>query len=385
MFTIRLLIAGALAQSLAFALPCKTGEHTNASDVWRESNLKSLVTFGDSLTDGGLAEALMTKVMIDGDFLLEPGTPLEHSTKTPNGGRSWTSYVTQYVQEDENRILKLYNYAIAGAVCNSEIVPITFEGIDFAMPGVIDYELPMFERDLDASRLGTDEPYFNPPLDAEATVYAVWIGHNDLGNNGLISNKQAPGYTIKDITNCVFESFDDLYRMGGRLFVVSTLLPLELSPLYANETLNGLAAPSLWPEKEQLDQNLTANGILSLTTAFNDILKYQTPFELKLSQRYPDAHFALFDGNSLVRHIYHNPEQYLNGTIAPVIETPAAECALNELNLSECEPVGNAIENPDAFMWFDDLHATEQTHRALAREFVKVLDGESRFAAYYSA
>lgn len=384
MFTIKLLIAAHLTQALALGIPRNVEEHTDTSDVWVKSHFKSLVTFGDSLTDGGLAEAIMTKVMVDGEIMLEPGTPLEHSTRTPNGGRSWTSYVTQYVQEDSNQKLELYNYAIAGAVCNSEIVPIMFEGLDFAMPGVIDYELPMFQRDLDANRLGTDEPYFNPPLDAESTVYAVWIGHNDLGNNGFISNKQAPGYTIQNVTNCVFESFDEIYRLGGRLFVVGTLLPLELTPLYANKTLNGLAAPSLWPEKEHLDQDLIANGIRSLTNAFNNILKYQTPFELKFAERYPDAHFAVFDGNSVIRNIYHNPTQYLNGTIDPVIQRPAAECALNELNLSECKPVGDAIENPDAFMWFDDIHATEQTHRVLAREFVKMLDGESNYTTYYS-
>jgi hypothetical protein len=111
-------LLGVVHLPLAFALavpPCADG---GKSTIWKTSSFKSLVAFGDSLTDGGPAEAILAN---EGQNL-EPGTVVPRSSSTPNGGRSWTSYVTQYVADVVDGSLELYNYAIAGAVCNSEIV-----------------------------------------------------------------------------------------------------------------------------------------------------------------------------------------------------------------------------------------------------------------------
>lgn len=253
------------------------------------------------------------------------------------------------------------------------------------MPGVLDFEIPTFEADINATIPGTDDLFFNPPLGRDSAVYSIWIGHNDLGNNGFMEAKQAPGHTVTDYINCVYESLDELYKLGGRFFIIGELLPLEITPLYANETLNGLASPDLWPEKSELNSTVVANNILSLTNTVNTVFKVQTPYELKIANRYPGAHFAVFDGNSVIRDIYLNPQDFLNGTGTPNIQVPAAECTFDEFGMTVCEPTGDAIGNLDGFMWFDNVHATEQTHRVLAREFVKVLDGESTYAEYYKS
>ena len=74
--------------------------------------------------------------------------------------------------------------------------------------------------------------------------------------------------------------------------------------------------------------------------------------------------------------MYHNPSQYLNGT-APLNVTSS--------NLS-CDTTGNVCtdhKNRDAYLWYDELHPSEQTERVVAREFVGVLKGESKWARYY--
>lgn len=37
----------------------------------------------------------------------------------------------------------------------------------------------------------------------------------------------------------------------------------------------------------------------------------------------------------------------------------------------------------DSYMWYDELHPSEQTDRIIAREFLEVLKGGSRWARYW--
>lgn len=74
--------------------------------------------------------------------------------------------------------------------------------------------------------------------------------------------------------------------------------------------------------------------------------------------------------------IYNNPSEYLNGT-APLNVTGVVH---------RCDSTGaNCTTNPipDSFMWYDDLHPSEQTSRIIGREFVGVVNGISRWASYW--
>jgi len=42
-------------------------------------------------------------------------------------------------------------------------------------------------------------------------------------------------------------------------------------------------------------------------------------------------------------------------------------------------------QSKDSYMWYDELHPSEQTSRIVAKEFVGVLNRESKYAKYYSA
>ena len=136
-------------------------------------------------------------------------------------------------------------------------------------------------------------------------------------------------------------------------------MPLHLAPAYANETLHGMATG---------DDSYKAEKIHELTTSANDIFRYQTPYEFVISNRYPDAQVALFDVWSLVREMYFNPEDYFNGT-APANVTSG-------ITFSD-------RSSPDSYLWWDDLHPSEQTARTIAKEFMGVLNGTSEFAEYW--
>jgi len=76
-------------------------------------------------------------------------------------------------------------------------------------------------------------------------------------------------------------------------------------------------------------------------------------------------------------NIHQNPSSYLNGTGLPLNVTGfELQCPLSG---SPCTPLGS----PDSFMWYDELHPTEQVDRVIAREFVNVISGNSTYATYY--
>ena len=76
--------------------------------------------------------------------------------------------------------------------------------------------------------------------------------------------------------------------------------------------------------------------------------------------------------------IYYNPSEYLNGT-APLNVTGT----VNQCNLQGGDCV--RATSPDSFMWFDNLHPSEQTDRVIAKNFVEVVKGESKWATYWSS
>lgn len=69
--------------------------------------------------------------------------------------------------------------------------------------------------------------------------------------------------------------------------------------------------------------------------------------------------------------VYNNPSAYLNGTSAPDVTGYA--------NLN-----GTVNASPDSFLWYDELHPSEQADRIIAREFIGVVEGNSKWATYWS-
>ena len=141
---------------------------------------------------------------------------------------------------------------------------------------------------------------YNP---SAQTVYAIWIGTNDLGNGVFLTENQPKGMPITNYTDCVFEQLDHLYAIGARRFVVMNIAPLDLSPQYALPENGGVTAPRYWKDKIQYNSNLTqiSEKMRQYSTLVNAIYEYQIPYELKVTNRYAKSEFALFDVHSLVR------------------------------------------------------------------------------------
>lgn len=227
----------------------------------------------------------------------------------------------------------------------------TFSTINAYFPSVLEYEIPQFLSDMSSVRNGTDTPYFTPALSSSDAVYAMFIGTNDLGVYAFLTDAQVPGNTLSSYTSCVYTALDKIYAAGGRYFVLMNVIPLNLAALYSNASFGGQIYTHYWPGKPS---NLTHISIEmdQFVTSVDSIYRYQTPFESLISQRYPGAHFALFDTWQLIWDIYNNPTMYLNGSQPANVTGFEHHCNING---TVCQDVYDGT-SPDSFLFYDELH-----------------------------
>lgn len=111
------------------------------------------------------------------------------------------------------------------------------------------------------------------------------------------------------------------------------------------------------------------------TQLANSLFDYRTPYELLVAKRYPGASFAVFNVNQFMTDIYHNPTPYL--TAPANVTSPYYLCDTTGAN---CK---TSSVSPDHFLWYDELHPSEQTDKAIATEFANVVKGSSKYATYW--
>lgn len=205
-----------------------------------------------------------------------------------SGGRIWVEYVKQYAG------VNLYNYAVSGAVCSNDITPRTYTTFDF--PAVKEYEVPAFIADSKYVEPDGTKFVIDPQ---EETVYTIWIGTNDLGNDALLTDSQVKGTNIVDYMDCVYEQLQRLYDTGARYFVILNAAPLNLAPLYGLPGKGGKATSSYWPDKPSNTTEISYRMMEQVVTV-NAIYKYQTPFVAEISKTFTEAKFAVMDVHALV-------------------------------------------------------------------------------------
>lgn len=160
---------------------------------------------------------------------------------------------------------------------------------------MLEYEIPAYLA---------DSKYIEPngtkfmDIQLNETVFAMWIGTNDIGNNAFLTDSQVEGKTIPDYIECVYKALDSVYDNGGRYFVIMNMAPLQLTPQYATPENGGLESTGGWPNK---GPNITeiSYQMWEYVVMINDVYRYKTPYEV-WSGRYPGAQFAVMDMYGLV-------------------------------------------------------------------------------------
>jgi hypothetical protein len=72
--------------------------------------------------------------------------------------------------------------------------------------------------------------------------------------------------------------------------------------------------------------------------------------------------------------IWNRPSEYLNGTAPLNVTGFVTGCAT-----TTCSEKSDW----DSFLWYDELHPSEQASRVVAEEFIKVVKGGSKWVTYW--
>lgn len=134
-----------------------------------------------------------------------------------------------------------------------------------------------------------------------------------------------------------------------------------------------MAATQFWTDKAKYNATEISYRMQQTVVGLNEVFKYRTP---SVSASYRGMEIAHFDVDALMTDMYHNPVDYLNGTAPLNVTGVANQCGVTGGNCT-------LAASPDSYLWYDALHPSEQTSRVVAREFVNVLRGESKYAAYW--
>ncbi|KAL1860513.1 hypothetical protein Daus18300_009145 [Diaporthe australafricana] len=296
----------------------------------------SLVVFGDSYTDDGPEY-----------YTPEPSQDLSNVTST--GGRIWPQYIQQYTG------VNLYDYAVSGAVCDAYFSPAKRNGVK-------QDQIPYFLKDKayvgDGSLIIPDNE----------TIYAIWIGTNDLGPSAFFTDNRL-SLILVDYIDCVYAQLDTLHEAGARNFVLLNLAPLNYAPMYALPENGGTINTTFWKEEGTYNSNVTqvSEKMRQYVALVNSIYNYRTTEEVQILDRYPSSSFTIFDVHSLLSDVWKNPGSYLNGTVAANVTGTITGCggACSESSVR------------DSYLWYDALHPSEQTDRIIAQEFVDIVTGNS--------
>ncbi|KAK7685016.1 hypothetical protein QCA50_011851 [Cerrena zonata] len=285
------------------------------------SQIKNLVTFGDSYTD----------VVSVGD-----------------GGVAWPVYAAR----DGN--FKLFPFARSGATCSNNLTKVPF-------PSLFESQLPLYfsEKVNGSLRLEPDE-----------TIYTLWIGTNDVGASALLTGHQTPGVTLVDTVSCSINWIKTLYASGARNFLFQNMIPLQHVILYS---------PDSYPNRFWTAQRNTTEWSVFMTELVNAGNAISKLMLEALAPTLHGAHIGLFDSYALFSDMIAHPQLYLNGTV-PLNVTGASHSCVFELNESTSSGgvcTDNVGPAADSFLWFDELHPSEQADRVVAREVAATIRRES--------
>lgn len=229
--------------------------------------------------------------------------------------------------------------------------------------------MPSFLADY-AARTAQNKPVLDVP--AATTLYAIWIGTNDLGPGCFFTDQQEPQYRVPALPDCVYAQIDTLWRVAGaRHFVLLNTPALNVAPQYQPLERGGNGGMASY------NSNLTQSTekIRNYAGLVNSLYDWRSGYHVLVGKRWAGATLTVFDVEALMLDMYNKPSAYLNGTAPGGLKVQGS--------VVQCGSSCAAGSVRDSYMWYDALHPSEQTQRIVAREFVSMQRGSSKWARYW--
>ncbi|KAG6856479.1 hypothetical protein H0H87_003947 [Tephrocybe sp. NHM501043] len=152
-------------------------------------------------------------------------------------------------------------------------------------------------------------------------------------------------------------------------------------PIYARDYVTMHTLTYSYPDRYwSAERNTTqwSNFMKELSLSGNALTKLMLTV---LAPTLHGAHIGIFDQHALFSEMYNNPSAYLNG-IAPLNVTGTISSCVFKVGqdlgeTGDCTTVTDPKEQ-DSYLWYDELHPSEQADRIVAREIAAVIKGDKR-------
>ncbi|KAH7871633.1 GDSL lipase/esterase [Lentinula edodes] len=315
------------------------------------ARITDVVLFGDSYTDQSRQHSISNGTYPGKDYQ-EVFPPNDTAA---DGGVQWPWYLGLYGN------YTIWNYAVGGAVCSNNLTPL------YGEPDVSSGQQAWFIQDhIDAGNASQQKLL----LDPSSFVVVQFIGTNDVGIGSFLTADQAANVSLPDVVDCQLDSIRTMHLLGARNFILNSLIPLQLTGLYSNSS-----APTIYyPEVH--DGDAWNKGMYNLVHSLNRMLS--DGINVLNAEWAGDGRVEWFNTYEFFEKMYNNPTQYFNGSIPANVTGHCHQCPDPD-DYTKCGIGDCTLAERDSYMWWDELHPSEQTGRNLAAEILKKIEGNSQY------
>ncbi|KAK3063792.1 hypothetical protein LTS18_012705 [Coniosporium uncinatum] len=331
---------------LTWSGACQAFPQTGPAQAWPGwGGIKHMFVFGDSYSQTG--------------FNLEgtqpaPSNPLGNPTYP--GGPNWVDFLTTTYNDS---LVLTYNLASGGATVDSNLVRPYAETVLSIKDQVEDSYLTKYG----------DADFWDPL----STLFAFWIGINDVGNaHGW------PNNTSGEVFDLIFSQYSTLVEKvvgtGARNFVFLNVPPVQRSPL---TTQQAIANPTVVSREEAAVKNWNER-IDALAS--------------NIQTKHQGITAMVFDAYSVFSEVLSNPKAHAQTAgytklvgYCTSYEKYASPPKLDERMQTDWNNSGTPDKDTftpscgapvNQYFWLNSLHPTYPMHDAAAYELAKVLSRE---------
>ncbi|TBU26254.1 hypothetical protein BD311DRAFT_808567 [Dichomitus squalens] len=256
----------------------------------------------------------------------------------------------------------IWNYAVGGAVCSNKLTPLS------DIPDVSSGQQAWFVQD-HVVRNGTSHQKLL--LDPASFIVIIFVGTNDVGVNSFVTNDQGTNVSLPNVADCQLDTLRQLHALGARQFIVNSLVPLQLTRLYSDSS-----DPTIYYPSPPHNGTVWHRTIFNLVHSLNRILR--DGVRTLDTEWGGGGSVQWFDTYGFFEEMYNHPARYFNGSVPANVTGQCHQCPdpddWRQCGIGDCTP-----DERDSYMWWDELHPSEQTGRNLAAEMHRKIEGKSKY------
>ncbi|XP_057780355.1 GDSL esterase/lipase At4g01130-like [Salvia miltiorrhiza] len=337
----------------------------SASMINAKCSFEAIFAFGDSNTDtGGFFAAFPSQPSPNGM------TYFSRPTGRPSDGRLYIDFLTQalglpflspYLQSVGSDFRHGVNFATSASTVLQPNTSLFVSGVSPFYLAVQINQMKHFKARVEEFKSQGQTNLPQPDIFGKA-LYVIYIGQNDFtgfaGSAGAGGVKQVEPQIVSHITSAV----KDLYRMGGRTFMVLNLAPVGCFPAYLEHLPHA---------GSDIDQSGCMASYNNAVKEYNSLLKAGLE---QARQELSDANLLYVDTNSVLLELFTNPTSHGTsyGTTACCGYGGGSYnfnqhifCGYSKV-IEGRKATASACGDPQNYVIWDGVHLTEAANKMMA-------------------